>query len=231
MVPIGEVPVSGRPSPSKPAGGRNRTLESYRSLRFNIESSSATSDPVQSVLVASASAGEGRASLSINLATEAATDMKRTIVVDGDMRSPELHERLKLPRGPGLSDVLSGTVSLQDALQKTGQENLFLLSAGSEHLNPLELLTGPSFAATHEALKEIADVIIFNSPSMMRFTDGRAIARVTDSVIFVAKRGFTRRDAMRYCLGLLRRAKTQLLGVVLVDERGRATEVPGYATE
>lgn len=229
-MPIGAVPVSGKPLALGTGAGRNRTLESYRSLRFNLESSGAGGAAVQSVLVASASAGEGRTALSQNLATEAATDLRKTILVDADMRSPELHDRLKLKRGPGLSDVLSGVVSLQDALQPAG-ENLFFLSAGTEHHNPLELLSGASMAATHEAMKEMADVIVFNSPSLMRYSDGRALARVVDSVVFVAKRGFTRRDAMRYCVGMLRRAQARILGVVLVDERGRTSDVPYFATE
>ena len=230
-VPIGQVPSSTRAlAPNVGVQTRNRVLESYRSLRFNLESS-APGGAAQSVLVASASAGEGRAGLSLNLATEAATDARRTILVDGDMRTPELHDVLKLKRGPGLSEVLSDVASLDDVLQKTSQDNMLFLSAGGEHPIPLELLTGPSFAALHEALKERADVIVFNSPSLMRYTDGRAIAKEADSVLFVAKRGFTRRDAMRYCVGMLRRTQARLLGVVLSDESGRTSDVPYYASE
>ena len=230
VLPIGQVSVAGKPLALESGRNRGRVLESYRSLRFNLETSGAGT-AVQSVLVASASAGEGRSALTWNLASEAATDMRKTILVDGDMRTPELHDRLKSPRGPGLSDVLSGSVALQDVLRETGQENLLFLPSGTEHPNPLELLSGPALESLHEAMKEIADVIIFNSPSLMRYTDGRALARVTDSVIFVAKRGFTRRDAMRYCVGMLRRAKARLLGVVLVDESGRTTDVPYFAAE
>ncbi len=230
-VPIGQVPVGGKALSLQSGAGRNRILESYRSLRYNLESNN-EGGVVQSVLVSSASAGEGRAALSLNLATEAATDLRKTILVDGDMRTPDLHERFRVSRGPGLSDVLSGTVALADVLKETGTEGLLFLPAGTEHNNPLELLSGPSMASTHEALKEMADVIIFNSPSLMRYTDARALAKVTDSAVFVAKRGFTRRDAMRYCVGMLRRAKASFLGVVLVDESGgRTSDVPYFATE
>ena len=229
-VPIGQVPSSARALAQSASGqSRSRVLESYRSLRFNLESTAAAG-VAQSVLIASATAGEGRAGLSLNLATEAATDSRRTILVDGDLRTPELHDLLKVPRSPGLSDVLSGSVDLETALVKTGQDNLFFLPSGSEQSNPLELLVGPSFASLHEALKERADVIVLNSPSLMRYTDARAIANVADSVLFVAKRGFTRRDAMRYCIGMLRRAHARLLGVVLSDDGSRA-DVPYYGTE
>ncbi len=230
-VPIGQVPSSTRAlGPNAGAQSRSRVLESYRSLRFNLESAAAAG-AAQSVLVASASAGEGRAGLSINLATEAATDARRTILVDADMRTPELHDMMKLRRTPGLAEVLSGSVSLDEALVPTSQPNLMFLPAGGDTTNPLELLAGSSFAAIHEALKERADVIVLNSPSLMRYTDARAIAKVADSVLFVAKRGFTRRDAMRYCIGMLRRAHARILGVVLSDDAGRTTDVPYFAVE
>ena len=231
-VPLGQVPASTRALGSgAPSGARNRVLESYRSLRFNLESSSAADGAAQSVLVSSASKGEGRAGLSLNLAIEAGTDSRKTILVDADMRTPELHELLKMPRSPGLVEVLSGSLDLDAALQATSHPNVMFLPAGGEHVNPLELLTGPSFVAFHEALKERADVIILNSPSLMRYTDARAIANVADSVLFVAKRGFTRRDAMRYCLGMLRRAKARILGVVMSDDANRTTDVPYFAAE
>ena len=230
-VPIGQVPSSTKAlGAGASASARTRVLESYRSLRFNLESAAAAG-AAQSVLVASATAGEGRAGLSVNLATEAATDSRKTILVDADMRNPELHSLLKLSRGPGLMEVLSGTKSLEEVLQKTSQDNLMFLSAGGDAANPLELLVGPSFTSLHEALKESADVIVFNSPSLMRYTDARAIAKVADSVLFVAKRGFTRRDAMRYCIGMLRRTHARILGVVLSDETNRSADVPYFAVE
>ena len=229
-MPLGQVSVSDKALALGTGRSRNAVLESYRTLRFNLESSSDTGT-VQSVLVASASAGEGRAGLSHNLALEAATDERRTILVDGDMRTPELHGRLKIERGPGLSDVLAGRATLDEALVETSTPNLMFLPAGTEVANPLELLASTTLEEIHTALKAQADVVVINSPSLLRFSDGRALARVADSVLYVAKRGFTKRDAMRYCVETLRRAHAHLLGVVLSEEGVRVTETPFIAAD
>ena len=229
-MPLGQVSVSDKALALGTGRARNAVLESYRVLRFNLESSSDTGS-VQSVLVASASAGEGRAGLSRNLAIEAATDDRRTILVDGDLRDPELHTRLKVARTPGLSDVLAGTASLDQALVQTETPNLWFLPAGAEVTNPLELLGGTALDEVHAALKAQSDVVVLNSPSLLRYSDARALARVADSVLYVAKRGFTKRDAMRYCIETLRRAHARLLGVVLSDEGVRVAETPFFAAE
>ena len=229
-MPLGQVSVSDKALALESGRSRNAVLEGYRTLRFNLESSSGKG-VVQSVLVASASAGEGRAGLSHNLALEAATDERRTILVDADMRTPELHGRLNVGRGPGLSDVLAGRATLDEALVATSHPNLMFLPAGTETANPLELLASSALDEVHAALKAQGEVIVFNSPSLLRYSDGRALARVTDSVLYVAKRGFTKRDAMRYCVETLRRAHAHLLGVVLSEEGVRVSETPFFASD
>lgn len=224
-LPIGQVPSAEKVLALAPSSTRNATIESYRALRFSLERSIGN-EAVQTVLITSATANEGRAPLAYNIAAEAALDMRRTILLDADMRRPTLHERLGVSRGPGLSELLVGTATFDEVVKATSNENLRVIPAGAEHSNPLELLSSPAMAELLKTLKTKADVVIVNSPSLLRYADGRAIAQIVDGVVFVAKRGTTRQDAMRYCIDMIRRTGGKLLGVVLNDGQGRPSDVP-----
>lgn len=228
--PIGQLPSSKQTLALTAGHGRSALLENYRALRFNLDSIAEGGEPVQSVMVASPSGLERRPELVYNLAVEAATDQRSTILVDGDLRNPKLHEQLGLRLSPGLSDVLRGTVTLEEALQTTSNGKLRFLAAGSPTEDPIELLSSPALSDVHEELKKISDVIIVNSPSLLRHADGRAMAKVFDSVLFVARSGATKLAALRYCVDMLRRAKAPLLGIVL-SESGGYSDVPYYGRD
>jgi capsular exopolysaccharide synthesis family protein len=228
--PIGQLPASNKTLALTSGSSRNPLLENYRALRFNLDSFSEGGEPIKSVLIASPSGLERRGDLSYNLAVEAATDQRATILVDADLRNPKLHEQFGARLAPGLSDVLRGTVTLEEALQATSNPKLRFLSAGSPEDDPLQLLSSPEMEALHTQLKATADVIILNSSSLLRHADARALAKMLDSVLFVARSGATKLAALRYCVELLRRAKAPLLGIVL-SESGGYSDVPYYGRD
>ncbi len=228
ILALGRVPQAERPLALVPGTerGQSTALESYRSLRFSLDSSK--DGFVESIALTSPTASEGRAELAYNVAVEAARDLRNTILVDADLRKPTIHGMAGIPESPGLSDYLMGKATLDQVLHTTANSHLSVIPAGTPHENPLQLLTSPEMAALHAELTRRADAIVFNSPSLLRYADGRAIAKIANSVILVAKKGVTKRNALRYCADMLRRTNSRLLGVVLNDSSSASSDVPYF---
>jgi capsular exopolysaccharide synthesis family protein len=189
------------------------TLESYRVLRSNVQF--ATVDgPVSSIMVTSTVPGEGKSVTACNLAVAMAIDGRKVILVDADLRLPTVHDKLGLQQQPGLTNVLLGRKTLDEALQNTSVENLQVLTAGMLPPNPAEILNSLAMRQLHEDLKERADVVIFDSPPCLATADAQVLAAVTDGVLYVLQMGETKRAPVRHSAELLRQAHARILGIV-----------------
>ena len=120
--------------------------------------------PLMQWRMARAAKGEGKSHISVNLASVMALDGKRVILVDADMRRPSVHKVLDLENQRGLSNVLVGQLSLQEALQDTDLDNLQVICSGPIPPNPPELLGSRAFEDLMDRLEQLADVVIFDSP-------------------------------------------------------------------
>jgi tyrosine-protein kinase Etk/Wzc len=212
---LGHVPSmedgSARLLSSLPAN--SHAAESYRALRSTIGFASIDT-PLRRLLVTSSSKGEGKSVTSVNLATAMAMDGKRVILVDADLRRPNIHRLIQLPLAPGLSEVLVGMKSLDEAIQPTEVENLRVVCAGPIPPNPAELLNSRAFDVLLEQLEERADIVIFDSPPCIPVTDPLIIANRMDGVVLVLQVGQTRKAAVRHAQELLERAHARVIGVV-----------------
>jgi len=231
VLALGRVPQAERTLALVPGSerGQSTALESYRSLRFSMDSTNKEGF-VQSIVLASPTAAEGRAELAYNLAVEAARDLRRTILIESDLRKPSLHQLANVPATPGLTDYLMGQATLDEILHSTMNSYLTIIPAGTAVENPLQLLTSPQMTTLHTELQKRADAIFFNSPSLLRYADGRAIAKIANAAVLVAKKGVSKRNALRYCAEMLRRTNTRMLGVVLNDTASGSNDVPYFYT-
>ena len=107
---------------------------------------SSAAEGARSVLITSTAPHEGKTLVSSNLACALAQSDQRTLIIDGDMRRPRVHEVFKAPSEPGLSNVLVGTSELHEAVRSTGIPNLYILPAGHLPPNPAELLGSNKYA-------------------------------------------------------------------------------------
>jgi len=212
---LGHVPLmAGETQPllsSLPAN--SHVSEAYRALRSAVGFAGIDA-PIRRLLVTSASKGEGKSVTSVNLATAMAMDGKRVILVDADMRRPSMHRLLNLPNSPGLSEVLVGLKTVDEALQETDVDNLRAIAAGPIPPNPAELLGSEAFDRIMEQLSERADLVIFDSPPCMPVTDPLIIASRMDGVVLVLHSGTTRKGAIKHAEALLTRARARIVGVV-----------------
>ncbi len=148
--------------------------------------------PSGSVMVASAAPGEGKSSLAANLAVTAARSGTRVVLVEADLRNPAIGGLFGLDAQSGLSDLLIDAGDTTDYLVESGVDNLVLLPAGSIPPNPAELLASAQAHALWAELRSMADLVIIDTPPLLRVADGMEVAAHVDAVIVVARYGVTR---------------------------------------
>jgi capsular exopolysaccharide synthesis family protein len=213
---------------------RSPFAEAYRALRANISFSS-IDHPIRSVAVTSAAAGEGKTTTAINLAIVMAQALPRVLLVDADFRRPSID--LLLGAGPpmrnvaGLSHVIVGSAKLDDAVSETRFPRLGMIPAGPIPPNPNELLGSQRMVAIVKELTEMADVVIFDTPPCLLYSDAFVMSRLVDGILYVLRAGAQNKAAQRRVQRQLTQSKARLLGVVFNDaevEDTSAYDMYGY---
>src|SRR5262249_104613 len=143
-----------------------------------------------------------------------ALDGRNVILVDADLRRPTLHEKFKVDQRPGLTNVLVGHTPLEDALKETEISGLRILTAGPLPPNPAELLNSHSMRAVHRDLRNVGDVVIFDSPPFLATADAQVLAAMADGMIYVIQFGEAKKSAVRHAMDLINQAHARVLGVV-----------------
>jgi succinoglycan biosynthesis transport protein ExoP len=158
----------------------------------------------------------GRTTVTYNLALTLVRDGARVVLIDGDLRNPQLHRLVRADVShPGLSDILMGHASLEQAVQQTAVEGLVFIGAGSPVDNPVRLLRSPQMQSLLETLKKVADFIIIDTPAAATFADSTVIGLAAGNVLIVHAAGNGMTDATREMLSRLKRHEANLVGVVL----------------
>jgi capsular exopolysaccharide synthesis family protein len=215
---LGIVPSIVHPSdgstPLITSGAPATFAEAVRAIRTAVIFSSAA-EGARSVLITSTAPHEGKTLVSSNLACALAQSDQRTLIIDGDMRRPRVHEVFKAPQEPGLSNVLVGTSELHEAVRSTGIPNLYILPAGHLPPNPAELLGSNKYTEVLNDLRHQFDWIIVDAPPVMAVTDACVIAHRATGVLFVVGAEMTARRTATFALDQLRAAKAHFIGAVL----------------
>lgn len=215
--------------PAGPRGGDGRRLwlesqpgspfaEAFRILRTNLQFL-AVERSIKTLLVTSPSPQEGKTTVAANLAASMAAGGYRTLLADGDLRHPTAHLYFGVDHTRGLSDVLAGTLTLQDAIRETAFRNLFLLTAGPQPPNPSELFGSQRMLSLVEELEQDFDFIVFDAPPTLLVADAPALSTSLDGVVFVARAGETSREQAREALRRFALLETRILGAVLNGSR------------
>ncbi len=211
------------PVPKTPTRGKTLRynaspfLEAFRSLNTNIRLLGSDS-PINSFVISSSIPTEGKSTISSQLAQAAAAMGQRVLIVDADLRRPQVHERLGLNNDRGLSDILAMGFDLEDAIQKIrGVENLDVLTAGASPPDPTRLLSSVKMQQLMEELRSsnYYDLVIYDTPPILGFADGRILTKYTNGVILVAKIGTTDRNLLKQNLENLKFAGIPILGMIV----------------
>jgi tyrosine-protein kinase len=193
---------------------RSPVSEAFRSLRTNLEFSS-VDKPLRTILVTSAGPGEGKTTVSVNLAAIMAQGGKSVILLDTDMRRPQVHTFFDLPNQLGLSDLFRNNTSLKMlAHEFDSLKDAAVITSGSPPPNPTELLGSDRMNQLLNDLKGAAEVVILDSPPSV-VADAQILAAKVDGVILIVHPSRTHADAALASVEQMKRAGARILGVVL----------------
>lgn len=206
----------------------HQSEEALRQLRTNLRFVS-VDNPPRSFIVTSPNPGEGKSTVSASLAHAFAKSGQPTLLIDADLRRPTGAKIFGIDNTVGLSQVLSGQVSVEEAIQHVGESNLFVIPAGRIPPNPSELLGS---ARMQQLIKELEQeyLVIIDVPPLLPVTDGSLLSTSVDGAILVTSCGATRKDQVEAAADMIRRVKGRLLGTVLnkAPEKGVGSQFYGF---
>jgi len=227
MVPmIGSWRDRSKPFIATRAEPASQAAEAYRSLRTSLQFA-AYDDAIESVLVTSPTATEGKSSTVSNLGVVLANVGQSVVLVSADLRRPRLAAFFGLDEGIGLTSVMIGELTLGEALQPVPDvEGLTVLGCGPIPPNPAELLSSPKFAEMVDELKQRFDMILIDSPPLLPVTDPVLLSRLTDLTLVIVAAGQTKKGQLRRGLEQLAQVGARRVGIVF-NEVTRAEDA-GY---
>ncbi|SDL83505.1 polysaccharide biosynthesis tyrosine autokinase, partial [Microbacterium azadirachtae] len=194
--------------------------EAMRELRTNLQYMD-VDNPPRIIVVTSPLPGDGKSTISSNLAVTLASSGQPVVLIDGDLRRPMVDTVFGLPKGAGISDVLAGRATIAEVAQRFGNGQLLVVTAGKVPPNPSEVLGS---ARMRELLKSIAReaIVIIDAPPLIPVTDAAVLAHSADGAIIVGTVGKTTFEVLGKAIGNLERAGARALGLVLnkVPRRG-----------
>lgn len=217
-----EVPVLGVMSQSKSAANdpmaqdipdNHPRLEAFRVLRTNLRFvDTGAGTPV--FVITSPSQGDGKSTISTNIARVCADAGQRVLLVEGDLRRPSLANYLSLVGEIGLSTVLAGQASLDDVVQ-TVRPGLDAILSGKRPPNPSELLTSQYMRKFIDEAKASYDIIIIDAPPILPVADGAILAAAADGALLVVRHNTTTIEQLRGSVDRLHSVDARLRGVIV----------------
>lgn len=188
--------------------------EAFRSLYTNIRFLGSDS-PIRSLVISSAVPADGKSTVAINLAQAAAAMGQRVLLVDADLRCPQIHLRLDLPNMQGLSNTISTNINPNQVIQQSPtEENLFVMTAGQTPPDPIKLLSSKKMQNLMNQFQSMFDLIIYDLPPLLGFADSSLLSTHTDGVVMVLGLGKTDRSAFMQALDALQISHAPVLGIV-----------------
>lgn len=194
---------------------KSQFSEAFRALRTSLLLSVAGGEP-KVILLTSATPSEGKTTVSINLACVLAQRNVRVLIIDADLRRPTVHHRFGLNGKVGLTSVLTGSVTLEEAIQTVPEiPQLDVLVSGPVPPFPTEMLSSETMHHLLERCKGMYTHIIMDSPPLLSVTDSVVLARDADAVVMIVRHGKSSKHAMRRARDLLIRSGAPVTGIVL----------------
>jgi capsular exopolysaccharide synthesis family protein len=188
--------------------------EAYRSLRTSIIYSKKTGR-IQTLVLTSTAPGDGKSFTAANLSITLAQQKSGTLLVDTDLRRGVQHNTFGVPKEPGFSNYLAGSVLSSEIIHETHIPNLSVISCGSLVPNPSELLGSFQMRRFLDEMRRRFDVIIFDTPPLNAATDAVVLGTQVDGVSIVVRAGKTNREVARQKLELFHNLEAKIIGVIL----------------
>jgi capsular exopolysaccharide synthesis family protein len=188
--------------------------EAYRSVRTALQFSTPTGAP-RRLVVTSSSKSEGKSTTALSLAINFAEMGKPVLLIDADLRNPVLHKLVGIENARGLSNQLSSSMGVLEAIHSTHIPNLFVMTTGPLPPNPVELLSSMKLLTLLANCEEHFAHVIVDGPPVLGIADAIVLGNQVDNVVFVIESGKTRKGHAKAALKRLYQAGVHPLGVIL----------------
>lgn len=195
------------------AYGSDPFSEAFRLLLTNLRRLNLRQS-LKSVTVSSAIAGEGKSTVAIYLAEAAAAMGQRVLLIDADLRDPQIHQYLELSNEKGLTNLFSGATNPAVIQKLTTAANVYVMCAGSSPLEPSRVLGSKGMRKLMEKVNPLFDLVIFDTPPLLGQSDAYLVANHTDGLLLVTQSGRLKQPQLERTMEQLRLANVNVLGVV-----------------
>ena len=207
---------------------RSPFSESFRALRTSMRLST-TSRESKAIAVTSCQPGEGKSTVSVNMAAVLAQGGKKVALVDTDMRRPSVYKRLRLEGGKGLSEVLTGYYTLEEVTQTHETlTTLDVIPSGTVPPLPADLLASDQMSEVVRQLRERYDYVIFDTPPLLSVTDPAIVASQADGMVLVIRQGYCTRRMLARAAEILHELDVKVYGFVFNGVDASLPEYYGY---
>ncbi|MBB4824903.1 capsular exopolysaccharide synthesis family protein [Sporosarcina luteola] len=188
--------------------------EQFRSIRANINFS-LKDKKCKTLLVTSSSVGEGKSTISANMAIAFAQEGKKVLLVDADLRKPTVHYTFNQFISPGLTNILLGDWHVEDVVKESGVDRLQLITCGPIPSNPVELLSSTSMDKFLAEMKDKFEIVLFDAPPLLSIADAQILSAKCDGTIIVVSSGKTEKKNLKKVKEALQHSKAHVVGAVL----------------
>src|SRR5260221_1246134 len=230
---LGAIPMikrkrSDRASPQSRmlAGRRSLFSENLRAAWFQIDS--ANPSRTKTMLITSSVSGEGKSTVAVSLACMLALAGRRVVILDADLRHPNVHRMMQLQKSPGLAEVITGEKTLEEVLQVERVSGASVLAAGASVSSPCDILESPRLRQILLALSVDFDAVIIDSPPVLAVYDAGVVAQHVDSTIMVVRWGETKTATFVTALQRMSDLNIPVKGIVLSMANSKKYGLYGY---
>ncbi len=203
-----EIPLISQRDPKDPGS------ESYRTIRNSLKFAS-LDKPINSLLITSSIANEGKTTTVANLGISITRERKQCLLMDTDFRRPKLHELFGLSNSIGITTILAEEARVGDGVKDTGVEGLKLLPSGPVPPDPGSIVESEKMKQLVDDLCQQYDMVILDSPPILVANDAIVLAGYADSSVLILESGKTTRRALSQARELIKQGNVQLLGSIL----------------
>ncbi|HSH45336.1 MAG TPA: CpsD/CapB family tyrosine-protein kinase, partial [Longimicrobiales bacterium] len=183
---------------------------------------------IQRLVITSASEAEGKTTTAANLAVTFAQQGVRVLLVDCDLRRPQIHNTFGVLRSPGITELVLGHDTAADAVRETAVEGLHVLPSGTLPPNPSELLGGERVQEVLDDLGRGYDMVILDTPPLLAASDAAILGSRSDGVVLVVRAGQTEKGAAQQAVEQLHVVGARILGAVLNDPDAKVPQYGGH---